>query len=94
VPLRKAFLERIGRAQVRHDACQPAPLAGGPTEGQALVEHLDGVLQVPLGEVQDTESAVHNDRYLPSACQRGEAERLLPIAPALGEGPECPQDPC
>src|SRR5262249_24435223 len=24
----------------------------------------------------------------PSACQRGEAERLLPVAPTLGEGPE------
>ena len=30
---------------------------------------------------------------LPSAFQRGEAERLLPVAPALGEGPERAQGP-
>ena len=29
-----------------------------------------------------------NDRCGPSAFQCGEAERLLPVAPALGEGPE------
>ena len=29
----------------------------------------------------------------PSAFQRGEAERLLPVAPALGEGPERAQGP-
>ena len=34
------------------------------------------------------EAAVGNDRCVPSAFQRGEAERLLPVAPALGEGPE------
>jgi hypothetical protein len=28
---------------------------------------------------------------LPSAFQRGEAERLLPVAPALGEGPKLAQ---
>ena len=29
----------------------------------------------------------------PRPVQRGEAERLLPVAPALGEGPEVAQDP-
>ena len=32
-----------------------------------------------------------NERCLPSACQRSEAERLLSVAPALGEGPEVAQ---
>ena len=27
----------------------------------------------------------------PLACQHGEAERLLPVAPALDEGPACAQ---
>ena len=39
------------------------------------------------------EAAVGNDRCIPSAFQRGEAERLLPVAPALGEGPERAQGP-
>ena len=51
------------------------------------------MLQVPLGEVQATEAAVGNDRCVPSASQRGEAERLLPVAPALGEGSERAQGP-
>ena len=34
-----------------------------------------------------------NHRCLPSAFQRGEAERLLPVAPALGKGPERTQGP-
>ena len=34
-----------------------------------------------------------NDRCVPSAFQRGEAERLLPVAPALSEGPERAQGP-
>ena len=92
-PLREAPLERRGRAQARHDRSQPVPVAGGTTEGQALLEHPDGVLQVPLGEVQEAEAAVGNDRCGPSAFQRGEAERLLPVAPALGEGPERHQGP-
>ena len=77
----------------RRDPSQPGPVAGGTTEGQALLQHPDGVLQVPLGEVQLAEAAVGNDWCLPSACQRGEAERLLPVAPALGEGPERAQGP-
>ena len=92
-PLREAPLERRGRAQARRDRSQPVPVAGGTTEGQALLQHPDGVLQVPLGEVQVAEAAVGNDRCVPSACQRGEAERLLPVAPALGEGPERAQGP-
>ena len=72
---------------------KPVPVAGGTTEGQALLQHPDGVLQVPLGEVQVAEAAVGNDRCVPSAFQRGEAERLLPVAPALGEGPERAQGP-
>ena len=92
-PLREAPLERRGIAQARHDLSQPGPVAGGTTEGQALLQHPDGVLQVPLGEVQEAEAAVGNDRCGPSAFQRGEAERLLPVAPALGEGPERAQGP-
>jgi hypothetical protein len=90
-PLRETPLEHSGIAQARHDSCQPVPVAGGPTEGQALVEHLAGVLQVPLGEIQEAEAAADNDRCVPAAFQCGEAECLLPVAPALGEGPECAQ---
>jgi hypothetical protein len=46
------------------------------------------VLQVPLGEVQETKAAMGNNRGIPSAFQRGKAERLLPMTPALGEGSE------
>jgi hypothetical protein len=91
--LREAPLERIGIAQARHDLSQPVPVAGGTTEGQALVEHPNGVLQVPFGEGQVAGAAVGNDRCGPSACQGGEAERLLPVAPALGECPERAQGP-
>src|SRR5205823_4465886 len=87
-PLRTAPLERRGRAQARHDPSQPVPVAGSTTEGQALLQHPDGVLQVSFGDVQIAEAAVSNDRCLPLACQGGEAERLLPVAPTLGEGPE------
>ena len=34
-----------------------------------------------------------NDRCLPSAFERGEAERLLPVTPALSEGSERAQGP-
>src|SRR5215468_12069866 len=47
-PFHQASLERRGKAQTRHDRWQPGPLAGGPTEGQSLVKHPDGVPQVPL----------------------------------------------
>ena len=87
-PLREAPVQRIGIAQARRDRSQLVPVAGGTTEGQALLQHPDGVLQVPFGEVQAAEAGVGNDRCLPSAFQRGEAERLLPVAPALDEGPE------
>src|SRR5207244_3968625 len=66
-PRREAPLERIGRAQARRDRSQIGPVAGGTTQGQALVEHPDGVLQVPLLEVQVAEVVVGNDRCLPSA---------------------------
>ena len=81
-------MERRGIAQARPNDAQPGPHARGTTEGQALVEHLDGVRRIPLGEVQPTETAMGNDRCLPSAFERGEAECLLAMTPALGEGPE------
>src|SRR5262245_60293254 len=93
-PLLDAPLERRGRAQARRDHWQQVPVAGGTTESQALVEHPDGLLYVPLGEVQEAEPGVDTDWCLPSAFQHGEAERLLPVAPALGEGPERAQDLC
>ena len=93
MPLREAPLERRGRAQARRDRSQPAQVAGGTTEGQALFQHPDGVLQVPLGEVQEAEADVDNDRCTPSAFQGGEAERLLPVASALRKGPERTQGP-
>ena len=92
-PLREAPLQRSGITQVRRDRVQPEPIAGGTAEGQALVEHPDGVLQVPLGEVQEAEAAVDHDRVLPSAFERGEAERFLPVTLALGEGSELAQSP-
>ena len=52
VPLREAPLERIGRAQARRGRPPQLPVAGDTTEGQALVEHPNGGLQVPLREVQ------------------------------------------
>src|SRR5712692_9489562 len=92
-PLSEAPLERRGIAQARPDRWQPCPVAGGTTEGQALVEHPDGVLQVPLAEVRPTETAVGSDRCGPSAFQRGEAKRLLSMTPALGEFPKHAQGP-
>src|SRR6266446_7471274 len=92
-PLREAPLQRIGIAQVPRDHSQPAPVAGGTTEGQALLQHPDGVLQVPFGEIQGAEAGVGSERYVPSAFHRGEAERLLPVALALGECPELAQAP-
>src|SRR5262249_27272537 len=77
----------------RRDRLQPEPVAGGTAKDQALVEHSDGVLQVPLGEVQEAEAAVGNDQCLPSTFERGEAERFLPVPPALGEGSERTQGP-
>src|SRR5262245_14601301 len=73
-PLSEAPLERIGIAQACHDRWQESPVAGSTTEGQALVKHPDGVLQVPLGEVELAEAGVDSDRCQPSTCQRGEAE--------------------
>jgi hypothetical protein len=65
-PLREAPLERRGRAQASHDPSEKATsVTGGTTEGQALVEPPDGVLQVPLGEVQVAEAGVDNGRCGP-----------------------------
>ena len=72
---------------------KPVPVARGTTEGQALVEYLDGVLQIPLGEVQEAKAAVGNDRCGPSTCQRGEAEGLFPVVQTRGEGPKRTQGP-
>jgi hypothetical protein len=66
-PLREVPLERRGIAQARHDRSQYGPVAGGTTEGQALVEHPDSLLQIPLGEVQLAEAAVDLERWGPSA---------------------------
>src|SRR5262245_42625492 len=45
-PLREAPLECRGKTQARQDWSQPVQDAGGTTEGQALLQHLDGRLQV------------------------------------------------
>src|SRR5882724_13373394 len=58
-----------------------------------MLQHPDGGRQVPLGEVQVAEAVVDKDRSVPSAYQRDEAERLLSVAPALGESPELAQGP-
>src|SRR5262249_17846398 len=92
-PLGEAPLQRRGITQARPNHLQPVPVAGGTTERQALLQHPAGVLQVTLGEGQETEAAVDHNRGGPAAYQRGEAERLLPVAPALGEGPERAQNP-
>ena len=55
--LREAPLEGIRRAQAGHDRREPVPGAGGTTEGQALLRRPDGGLQVPPGEVQETQTA-------------------------------------
>ena len=67
-PLREAPLEYGGIAQARCDRSQLVPVAGGTTEGQTLIKHPDGMLQVPLGEVQVAEATMGDDRCLPSAC--------------------------
>src|SRR5882724_11774904 len=68
-------------------------MAGGATEGQALLEHPDGRFQVPLGEVQAAKARAGIDRCvrLPLFIHDGEAERLFPVASPLGELPEYPQ---
>src|SRR5439155_9258595 len=80
LPLCEAPLEHRGRAQARRDPSHIGPVAGSTTEGQALVEHPDGVLQVSLGEVQLAEAALGDDRCGPSAFHCSEAERLLSVA--------------
>src|SRR5262245_47116920 len=68
-PLREAPLKCVGIAQARRDRWKYVPVAGGTTEGQALVQYPDGVLQVPFSEIQEAEAAVGSDRCVPSACQ-------------------------
>ena len=85
-PLREAPLERIGITQARCDHSQPVPVAGGTTEGQALLQHPDGVLQVPLGEVQVAEAAMGNDRCLPSAFRASRARD--PIRTSVPDVPD------
>jgi hypothetical protein len=63
------------------------------TEGQARLQHPDGLLQVPFDEVQVAEPGVGDDRCVPSAFHGGEAERLLPMTPALGKCSERAQGP-
>src|SRR5262249_56799641 len=87
-PLCKAPLEHIGIAQAPDDLWQQVPVARGARQGQALIAHPDGVLQVTLGEVQLAEEAVDNDWCSADAFQRGEAERLLRVPPALRQGPK------
>src|SRR5262249_19791 len=87
-PLLKASLERRGSAQARCERSHPVPVAGGPTEDQTLFAHPAGVLQVPLDEVQEAEAGVGNNRGGPPVVQGGQAEGLLPVAPALGKGSE------
>jgi hypothetical protein len=58
-----------------------------------LLQHQNGRLQVPLSEVQMTEVAVGNDGCVSAADQGGEAKRLLPATPTLGEVPEVAQVP-
>ena len=61
-PLREAPLERRGKSQARRDRSQHGPVAGGTTEGQGLLQQPDGVLHVPLGEVQAAEESVGDGR--------------------------------
>jgi hypothetical protein len=49
------------------------------------------VLQVPLREVQAAEATAGIHRIVPAAFHRRQAEGLLPVPPALGEGPEITQ---
>src|SRR5262249_54045411 len=88
VPLREATLERIRRAQASHEVSQPVAVVVGTTEGQALLQYPDGVLQVSLVEVQEAEGEVRHDWCARSASHCSEAERLLPVALARGEGPK------
>jgi hypothetical protein len=55
-------LERSGIAQGRHARSQIDPVARSTTEGHGLLQHRDGVLQVPFGEVQVAEAVVDNHK--------------------------------
>src|SRR5918992_5577181 len=60
-PLREASLERRGIAKARREPWQLVAVPGGAAEGETRLQHPDGVLQVPLGEVQLAEACVGND---------------------------------
>jgi hypothetical protein len=90
-PLREAPLERRGVAQAPRDRWQHIPVAGGTTEGQARLQHPDGLLQLPLGEVQVAEAAVDNARCDPSALQRGEASASSPWRLPSTNAPSAPK---
>ena len=51
------------------------------------------MFQAPFTDVQEAEAGVGNNQCGPSTLQPGEAERLLPVTLALGEGPELVQGP-
>jgi hypothetical protein len=68
------------------DPAQLGPVARGTTAVQALFQHPNGVLQIPFGKIQEAEVSVDHDRCVPPAVQCSKAERLLSIAPTLGEG--------
>src|SRR4029453_15946257 len=65
----------------RHNRAQRVLVAGGTTETQALLEHLDSVLQVPLGEVHIAEAEVDSDRGVPSAPDGSPQACLTGLAP-------------
>ena len=60
-PLREAPVQPRGIAQASREHAQPVTVPRGTTEGQALIEHPDGGLQVPLGEAQDAEADVGSE---------------------------------
>jgi hypothetical protein len=91
-PFRVAPLERIGIAQACDDHWRHVAVVRGTRQGQALVT-IGRHAQVHLGEGQVAEAAVSHDRGEPSACPLGKAERLLCVAPALGEAPQRAQGP-
>src|SRR5207253_9382725 len=92
-PLLDPYRQRIRTAQIPHDRTPPIAVAGRTAERHALIKDLDGVCQVSLSEVELAQAPMHHDRGDAAAFQPGEAEGLLPVAPALREGPERTQDP-
>ena len=74
-------------------AAQPGPVAGGATEGQALL-HTRMAAPGPLGRGTEGRGAAgHTIGAGPRPSIVGEAERLLPVASALGELPRARSRP-